>query len=254
MIVNDKCSILWEVVRDDQHISMKMCIEPQNTLVLNNITNFSVPSLQNTTQYTKNITNQTMNISNPYNNTLNLSSPAPSHISSTISNYTSPSIAPSSIDKSFSSFVDEISPSPLTSLRGTINETLIPASDVVQQVPSFSPSFSPSSSFIEINNLAGIIIVISVSIVIISIACFLRIKYKKRLQVSFKKEKRKGNKYSGKVSPDKLARRPKDYIIEHLNKENKKTSIPHPPVKSKPFVSLKEVLEDPDTDGMQTLG
>ena len=40
MIVNDKCSILWEVVRDDQHIFMKMCIEPQNTLVLNNITNF----------------------------------------------------------------------------------------------------------------------------------------------------------------------------------------------------------------------
>ena len=73
MIVNDKCSILWEVVRDDQHIFMKMCIEPQNTLVLNNITNFSVPSLQNTTQYTKNITNQTMNVSNPYNNTLNLS-------------------------------------------------------------------------------------------------------------------------------------------------------------------------------------
>jgi len=80
------------------------------------------------------------------------------------------------------------------------------------------------------------VITSSFILVVILIACFLRIRHKKQLNVPFKKQL-KGSKYSSTVAPDRSIKRPKDYAIEYIGeKETKRqlprrreTKLPHPP-------------------------
>ena len=95
MLTVDKCDILWTVVKSQQTITMKVCIEPQPLIMATNISDLNMSSLQNysyTLQNTTslnipvntsntsmpfNISNTSLNTytSSPINNTLNASSP-----------------------------------------------------------------------------------------------------------------------------------------------------------------------------------
>jgi len=256
----NKCDILWTVVKSQQTITMKVCIEPQLPIMLSNISNLNMSSLQNYSYTPQNNTllnistnisdisiPASSNISNTSLNT-NISYTAPSNISNTSLNTYTPSpsviddtqVAPSSLMSSIPIDDTQVAPSSMS-----LTSNFIRGSTVIDTPSSkLNLTLSPSSSVEKDNNITGIIFVMSFCIIllIVLVACFLKIRHNKQLKIPFKKQKfknTKDRKYTSTVTPNHLIKRPKDYIIEHLNNKEQKTNrqVPRPP---------KEETEDHD--------
>ena len=242
MLTVNKCDILWTVVKSQQTVTMKVCIEPQPLIMGSNISELNMSSLQNYSYTLPNTTSLNMpanisNISMPFN------------ISNTSLNTYTPSdnaVAPSPSD-------DTVAPSP-----SVIEEILV-------VMPTDDTSVAPSSRFIRgstaivtpsplanltrlspspvFDSTAGSIFAISLCLILIAVlvGSFMRIRHKNKLNIPFNKGKLKNTKdrkyikgkiYTSTVTPNHLIKRPKDFVIEHLNNEQKtKRQVPHPPSK-----------------------
>ena len=241
MLTVDKCDILWTVVKSQQTVTMKVCIEPQPLIMASNISDLNMSSLQN---YSYTLQNNTqLNISA---NISNISIPVPSNISNSSLNTNISYTVPSNISNislntytPSPSVIDDTQAAP-SSMSSTLN--FIRGSTAIDAPsPKLNLTLSPSSS-VERENITGIIFVMSFCIVllIVFIACFLKIRHNKSLKIPFKKQKLKntkdrkyikGNIYTSTVTPNHLIKRPKDYIIEYLNNKEQKTNrqVPRPP-------------------------
>ena len=251
MLTVNKCDILWTVVKSQQTVTMKVCIEPQPLIMASNISELNMSSLQNYSYTLPNTTSLNIpanisNISMPFN------------ISNTSLNTYTPSdnaVAPSPSD-------DTVAPSPS-------DDTVAPSPSVIEEIlvvmPTDDTSVAPSSRFIRgstaivtpsplanltrlspspvFDNTAGSIFVIAFCLILMSVlvGCFIRIRHKNKLEIPFNKGKLKNTKdrkyikgkiYTSTVTPNHLIKRPKDFVIEHLNNEQKtKRQVPHPPSK-----------------------
>ena len=267
MLTVDKCDILWTVVKSQQSVTMKVCIEPQPLIIASNISDLNISSLQNysytlpnttslnipvntsNTSMPFNISNTSLNTytSSPINNTLNASSPiekplvAPSPINNTLnasSPIEKPLVAPSP------SVIDDI-----LVVLPTDDVSVAPSSKFIRGSPAIdtpSPqanltSLSPSS---VVDNITGYIFVISFCLVLIIIAVcsFGFRRHRNKLKMPFNKGKLKNTKdrkyikgkiYTSTVTPNHLIEKPKDFAIEYLNNNEQKTNrqVPHPPSK-----------------------
>jgi len=267
MLTVDKCDILWTVVKSQQSVTMKVCIEPQPLIIASNISDLNISSLQNysytlpnttslnipvntsNTSMPFNISNTSLNTytSSPINNTLNASSPiekplvAPSPINNTLnasSPIEKPLVAPSP------SVIDDI-----LVVLPTDDVSVAPSSKFIRGSPAIdtpSPqanltSLSPSS---VVDNITGYIFVISFCLVLIIIAVcsFGFRRHRNKLKIPFNKGKLKNTKdrkyikgkiYTSTVTPNHLIEKPKDFAIEYLNNNEQKTNrqVPHPPSK-----------------------
>jgi hypothetical protein len=271
----NKCDILWTVVKSQQTITMKVCIEPQLLIMASNISDLNMSSLQNYSYTLQNTTS--LNIST---NISNISIPVTSNISNTSLNTYTPSpsviddtpVAPSSLMSSIPIDDIRVAPSSMSSIDDTpVAPSSLSSIDDIQVAPSsmsltsnfirgstmgnsITPSpqvnltrLSPSSA---VNNTTGYIFIIFLCLVLIVVlvACFLRIRHKKYLKIPFNKGKLKNTKdrkyikgkiYTSTVTPNHLIKRPKDFVIEYLVKGEQKTQrqVPRPP---------KEETEDHD--------
>ena len=267
MLTVDKCDILWTVVKSQQSVTMKVCIEPQPLIIASNISDLNISSLQNysytlpnttslnipvntsNTSMPFNISNTSLNTytSSPINNTLNASSPiekplvAPSPINNTLnasSPIEKPLVAPSP------SVIDDI-----LVVLPTDDVSVAPSSKFIRGSPAIdtpSPqanltSLSPSS---VVDNITGYILVISfcLILIIIAVCSFGFRRHRNKLKIPFNKGKLKNTKdrkyikgkiYTSTVTPNHLIEKPKDFAIEYLNNNEQKTNrqVPHPPSK-----------------------
>ena len=266
MLTVDKCDILWTVVKSQQSVTMKVCIEPQPLIIASNISDLNISSLQNysytlpnTTSlnipvntsntsmpfnisntslntYTSSPINNTLNASSPINNTLNASSPINNTLNAS-SPIEKPLVAPSP------SVIDDI-----LVVLPTDDVSVAPSSKFIRGSPAIdtpSPqanltSLSPSS---VVDN-TGYIFVISFCLVLIIIAVcsFGFRRHRNKLKIPFNKGKLKNTKdrkyikgkiYTSTVTPNHLIEKPKDFAIEYLNNNEQKTNrqVPHPPSK-----------------------
>jgi hypothetical protein len=229
MLTVDKCDILWTVVKSQQSVTMKVCIEPQPLIIASNISDLNISSLQNysytlpnTTSlnipvntsntsmpfnisntslntYTSSPINNTLNASSPINNTLNASSPinntlnASSPINNTLnasSPIEKPLVAPSP------SVIDDI-----LVVLPTDDVSVAPSSKFIRGSPAIdtpSPqanltSLSPSS---VVDNITGYILVISfcLILIIIAVCSFGFRRHRNKLKIPFNKGKLKNTK------------------------------------------------------------
>jgi len=229
MLTVDKCDILWTVVKSQQSVTMKVCIEPQPLIIASNISDLNISSLQNysytlpnTTSlnipvntsntsmpfnisntslntYTSSPINNTLNASSPINNTLNASSPinntlnASSPIDNTLnasSPIEKPLVAPSP------SVIDDI-----LVVLPTDDVSVAPSSKFIRGSPAIdtpSPqanltSLSPSS---VVDNITGYILVISfcLILIIIAVCSFGFRRHRNKLKMPFNKGKLKNTK------------------------------------------------------------
>jgi hypothetical protein len=229
MLTVDKCDILWTVVKSQQSVTMKVCIEPQPLIIASNISDLNISSLQNysytlpnTTSlnipvntsntsmpfnisntslntYTSSPINNTLNASSPINNTLNASSPinntlnASSPINNTLnasSPIEKPLVAPSP------SVIDDI-----LVVLPTDDVSVAPSSKFIRGSPAIdtpSPqanltSLSPSS---VVDNITGYILVISfcLILIIIAVCSFGFRRHRNKLKMPFNKGKLKNTK------------------------------------------------------------
>ena len=284
MLTVDKCDILWTVVKSQQSVTMKVCIEPQPLIIASNISDLNISSLQNysytlpnTTSlnipvntsntsmpfnisntslntYTSSPINNTLNASSPINNTLNASSPINNTLNAS-SPIEKPLVAPSP------SVIDDI-----LVVLPTDDVSVAPSSKFIRGSPAIdtpSPqanltSLSPSS---VVDNITGYIFVISFCLVLIIIAVcsFGFRRHRNKLKMPFNKGKLKNTKdrkyikgkiYTSTVTPNHLIEKPKDFAIEYLNNNEQKTNrqVPHPPSKevSEDDAPSKEVSEGHD--------
>jgi len=138
----------------------------------------------------------------------------------------------------------QVTPSPRSSTSSSSTSNFIRGATTGNGTSPMLNITSPSSS-VEGDNITGMIFVISFStiLVIVLVACFLRIRHKKQLKVPCKQKKLKGTKYTSSVAPDDSIKRPKDYAIEYIGEnktkrqlpkrggnETKETKTPHPPL------------------------
>jgi len=227
MLTVNKCDILWTVVKSQQTVTMKVCIEPQPLIMVSNNTDLNMSSLQNYSYTLPNTTSLNIpanisNISMPFNisnTSLNTYTPSPSVIDDilVVLPTDAASVAPSSRFIRGSPAID--TPSPQANLT----------------------SLSPSP---VVDNTTGYIFVISFCLVLISIAVcsFGFRRHRNKLKIPFNKGKLKNTKdrkyikgkiYTSTVTPNHLIKRPKDFVIEYLNNNEQKTKrqVPHPPSK-----------------------
>ena len=284
MLTVDKCDILWTVVKSQQSVTMKVCIEPQPLIIASNISDLNISSLQNysytlpnTTSlnipvntsntsmpfnisntslntYTSSPINNTLNASSPINNTLNASSPINNTLNAS-SPIEKPLVAPSP------SVIDDI-----LVVLPTDDVSVAPSSKFIRGSPAIdtpSPqanltSLSPSS---VVDNITGYILVISfcLILIIIAVCSFGFRRHRNKLKMPFNKGKLKNTKdrkyikgkiYTSTVTPNHLIEKPKDFAIEYLNNNEQKTNrqVPHPPSKevSEDDAPSKEVSEGHD--------
>ena len=274
MLTVDKCDILWTVVKSQQSVTMKVCIEPQPLIIASNISDLNISSLQNysytlpnttslnipvntsNTSMPFNISNTSLNTytSSPINNTLNASSPINNTLNAS-SPIEKPLVAPSP------SVIDDI-----LVVLPTDDVSVAPSSKFIRGSPAIdtpSPqanltSLSPSS---VVDNITGYIFVISFCLVLIIIAVcsFGFRRHRNKLKIPFNKGKLKNTKdrkyikgkiYTSTVTPNHLIEKPKDFAIEYLNNNEQKTNrqVPHPPSKevSEDDAPSKEVSEGHD--------
>jgi hypothetical protein len=284
MLTVDKCDILWTVVKSQQSVTMKVCIEPQPLIIASNISDLNISSLQNysytlpnTTSlnipvntsntsmpfnisntslntYTSSPINNTLNASSPINNTLNASSPINNTLNAS-SPIEKPLVAPSP------SVIDDI-----LVVLPTDDVSVAPSSKFIRGSPAIdtpSPqanltSLSPSS---VVDNITGYILVISfcLILIIIAVCSFGFRRHRNKLKIPFNKGKLKNTKdrkyikgkiYTSTVTPNHLIEKPKDFAIEYLNNNEQKTNrqVPHPPSKevSEDDAPSKEVSEGHD--------
>ena len=262
MLTIDKCDILWTVAKSQQTITMKVCIEPQPLFMATNISDLNMSSLQNysytlqnTTSlnipanisnismpfnisntslntYTPSPVNNTLNASSPVNNTLNASSPVNNTLNASLP-IEKPLDAPSPIDDMLVVLpTDAASVAPSSRfIRGS------PAIDTPSPQANLT-SLSPSP---VVDNTTGYIFVISFCLVLIFVAVcsFGFRRHRNKLKIPFNKGKLKNTKdrkyikgkiYTSTVTPNHLIKRPKDFVIEYLNNEQKtKRQVPRPP-------------------------
>ena len=235
MLTVNKCDILWTVVKSQQTVTMKVCIEPQPLIMASNISELNMSSLQNYSYTLANTTSLNIpanisNISMPFNisnTSLNTYTPSPSD----------DTVAPSP------SVIEEI-----LVVMPTDDTSVAPSSRFIRGSTAIvAPSplanltrLSPSPVF---DNTTGSIFVITFCLILIAVlvGCFIRIRHKNKLKIPFNKGKLKNTKdrkyikgkiYTSTVTPNHLIKRPKDFVIEHLNNEQKtKRQVPHPPSK-----------------------
>ena len=223
IMTKDDCNILWEVNKNQQTITMKVCVEPQSHILANiSLQNTEKPSLNvslkgnytgnysNYTNYTSNYTNYTSNYKENYGNYTNIGNYTTGNTSNTSTGNTSTSTT-------------------------TFNE--MPKIDETISIPAIRgkqmTAPSPATNITSIEpNVSGLVFVITFTfiLVLILIACFLRIRHKKQLKVPFKEKN--GSKYTSTVAPDSSIKRPKDYAIEYIGETKRqmpKHKIPHPP-------------------------
>jgi hypothetical protein len=250
MLTVDKCDILWTVAKSQQRITMKVCIEPQPLFMATNISDLNMSSLQNYSYTLPNTTSLNMpanisNISMPFN------------ISNTSLNTYTPSdnaVAPSPADTMVAPSPADTMVAPSPSVTEEIlvvlstDDTSAPSSRFIRGstgIDAPSPQvnltrLSPSPVF---DSTAGSIFAISLCLILIAVlvGSFMRIRHKNKLKIPFNKGKLKNTKdrkyikgkiYTSTVTPNHLIKRPKDFVIEHLNNEQKtKRQVPHPPSK-----------------------
>ena len=276
MLTVDKCDILWTVVKSQQSVTMKVCIEPQPLIIASNISDLNISSLQNysytlpnttslnipvntsNTSMPFNISNTSLNTytSSPINNTLNASSPINNTLNAS-SPIEKPLVAPSP------SVIDDI-----LVVLPTDDVSVAPSSKFIRGSPAIdtpSPqanltSLSPSS---VVDNITGYILVISfcLILIIIAVCSFGFRRHRNKLKIPFNKGKLKNTKdrkyikgkiYTSTVTPNHLIEKPKDFAIEYLNNNEQKTNrqVPHPPSKevSEDVAPSKEVSEGHDTN------
>ena len=274
MLTVDKCDILWTVVKSQQSVTMKVCIEPQPLIIASNISDLNISSLQNYSYTLPNTTSlnipvNTSNISIPFNisntslntytplpinNTLNASSPINNTLNAS-SPIEKPLVAPSP------SVIDDI-----LVVLPTDDVSVAPSSKFIRGSPAIdtpSPqanltSLSPSS---VVDNITGYILVISfcLILIIIAVCSFGFRRHRNKLKIPFNKGKLKNTKdrkyikgkiYTSTVTPNHLIEKPKDFAIEYLNNNEQKTNrqVPHPPSKevSEDDAPSKEVSEGHD--------
>jgi hypothetical protein len=274
MLTVDKCDILWTVVKSQQSVTMKVCIEPQPLIIASNISDLNISSLQNysytlpnttslnipvntsNTSMPFNISNTSLNTytSSPINNTLNASSPINNTLNAS-SPIEKPLVAPSP------SVIDDI-----LVVLPTDDVSVAPSSKFIRGSPAIdtpSPqanltSLSPSS---VVDNITGYILVISfcLILIIIAVCSFGFRRHRNKLKIPFNKGKLKNTKdrkyikgkiYTSTVTPNHLIEKPKDFAIEYLNNNEQKTNrqVPHPPSKevSEDDAPSKEVSEGHD--------
>ena len=254
MLTVDKCDILWTVVKSQQSVTMKVCIEPQPLIIASNISDLNISSLQNYSYTLPNTTSLNIPV-----NTSNTSMPF--NISNTsLNTYTSspiekPLVAPSP------SVIDDI-----LVVLPTDDVSVAPSSKFIRGSPAIdtpSPqanltSLSPSS---VVDN-TGYIFVISFCLVLIIIAVcsFGFRRHRNKLKIPFNKGKLKNTKdrkyikgkiYTSTVTPNHLIEKPKDFVIEYLNNNEQKTKrqVPRPPKEeTEGDAQSKEVSEGHDTN------
>ena len=236
MLTVDKCDILWSVVKNQQTVTMKVCIEPQSLVMTSNMSDLNISSLQNYSYTLPNTTSLNIpanisNISMPFN------------ISNTSNTYTTiddTMVAPSPADTM-------VAPSPAATdnlvVMSTDITSVAPSSRMIRGSTTPSPLanltiLSPS----PFDNTGWNIFAISFCSILIVVLVWWcrRIRYGK-LKIPFNKGKLKNTKdrkhikgkiYTSTVTPNHLIEKPKDFVIEHLNNEEKtKRQVPHPPSK-----------------------
>ena len=276
MLTIDKCDILWSVAKSQQTITMKVCIEPQPLIMATNISDLNMSSLQNYSYTLPNTTSLNIpanmsnismpsNISNTFLNTntsANTSIPTLSNISNTFLNTNTSNISmPSNISNtSLNTYTP--SPSVIDDIQvalPTDASSVAPSSRLIRgslAIDTPSPqmnltSLSPSS---VVDNTTGYIFVISFCLVLIFVAVcsFGFRRHRNKLKIPFNKGKLKNTKdrkyikgkiYTSTVTPNHLIKRPKDFVIEYLNNEQKtKRQVPRPP---------KEETEADDTPPLE---
>ena len=197
MLTVDKCDILWTVAKNQQTVTMKVCIEPQPLIIASNISDLNVSSLQNYSYILQNTTslNISANISNISmpsnisNTSLNTYTPSPSVIDdiqvapSSVSSIDDIQVAPSSLSSiddiqvapsSLSSIDDiQVAPSSLSSISNFIRGST-PGKSVSPSPTANLTRLSPSSAVGD--NTTGYIFVISFCLVliIILVSCFFK--------------------------------------------------------------------------------
>jgi hypothetical protein len=245
MLTVNKCDILWTVVKSQQTVTMKVCIEPQPLIMGSNISELNMSSLQNYSYTLPNTTSLNMpanisNISMPFNisnTSLNTYTPSPSVIDDilVVLPTDAASVAPSS-----------------RFIRGS------PAKDTPSPQANLT-SLSPSP---VVDNTTGYIFVISFCLVLIiaAVCSFGFRRHRNKLKIPFNKGKLKNTKdrkyikgkiYTSTVTPNHLIKRPKDFVIEYLNNNEQKTKrqVPRPPKEeTEGDAQSKEVSEGHDTN------
>jgi len=238
-MTKDDCNILWEVVKNQQTITMKVCVEPQSHILANiSLQNTEKPSLNvslkgnytgnYTSNYTENYGNYTENYGNYAENYGNYTENYGNYTENygnysnytNIGNYTTGTTTGNSTSTGTTTFNE------MPKIDETISIPTLRGKEMV--APSASTNITSTEP-----NVSGLVFVITFTfiLVLILMACFLRIRHKKKLKVPFKKEVNR-SKYTSTVAPDRSIKRPKDYAIEYIGETKRqmpKHNIPHPP-------------------------
>jgi hypothetical protein len=254
MLTVDKCDILWSVVKNQQTVTMKVCIEPQLPIMTSNMSDLNISSLQNYSYTLPNTTSLNIpanisNISMPFN------------ISNTSNTYTTiddTMVAPSPADTMVAPSPADtmVAPSPADTIvspsPAATDNLVVMSTDITSVAPSSrmirgSTTPSPLANLTILSpspfdNTGWNIFAISFCSILIVVLVWWcrRIRYGK-LKIPFNKGKLKNTKdrkyikgkiYTSTVTPNHLIEKPKDLVIEHLNNEEKtKRQVPHPPSK-----------------------
>ena len=195
-MTNETCDTMWQIVKNNQIIMMKMCIGVDNpNKLLENITMSNVTNITNMTSYIHN--NQT----NSSNQTIVVPSP-----------YITPSI-----------FISDDTPSsdsPSTYIRG--KSTTEPSVSLVEL--NTNETLLPDQTIIHVNdgNTVLYIIAISMSTLVLVIFLVLFFKRRKNSKVHICKSPPEVNYKIRRKNRDQSNKNlPRDYIIEHLPKKKR---------------------------------
>ena len=207
-MTNETCDTMWQIVKNNQIIMMKMCIGVDNpNKLLENITMSNVTNITNMTSYIHN--NQT----NSSNQTIVVPSPTISPSSIVVpSPYITPSI-----------FISDDTPSsdsPSTYIRG--KSTTEPSVSLVEL--NTNETLLPDQTIIHVNdgNTVLYIIAISMSTLVLVIFLVLFLKRRKNSKVHICKSPPQVNYKIRRKNKDQSNKNlPRDYIIEHLPNKNK---------------------------------
>lgn len=251
------CNTMWSVAQNNQIISMKMCVETVLTIMpLINITNLTIPSLQNATlNSTKNVSF----ISNILNHT-NITQHVPivnatntSNTNNTVNTITytpspQPNITIETIDTRFPSFYTP-SPSRIsTYIRGKSSPS--PTIILNNMTNYTNNSTIPNILDTETNTVLAVIAIVSSIILTFGLLLCLIKRRNKTNKIQDCTTLTSHYKYK---KPEPLKRininknnlnRPRDYIIETMSDASTPKTNPNAP---------REVPQDPDNDGKTTL-
>jgi len=251
------CNTMWSVAQNNQIISMKMCVETVLTIMpLINITNLTIPSLQNATlNSTKNVSFKS-NILNHTNITQHVpivNATNTSNTNNTVNTVTytpspQPNITIETIDTRFPSFYTP-SPSRIsTYIRGKSSPS--PTIILNNMTNYTNNSTIPNILDTETNTVLAVIAIVSSIILTFGLLLCLIKRRNKTNKIQDCTTLTSHYKYK---KPKPLKRininknnfnRPKDYILETMSNASTPKTNPNAP---------KEVPQDPDNDGKTTL-